>query len=131
MEESPRTPGRQLSTENQLGFLNKLKKLEEYGGSECGRAADVARMDEAASKIDCEMIFIEPMDWMGDVLSKPSGAVHCSNKACQIVIGAYDWNGTRCSCGCVVTPAFFIEKSKLLSKERAGAKIAKERGKRK
>ena len=46
---SPRTPGRAVPEANQINYLNKLKKLEEYAGNDAGRAAGIRLYNNSLS----------------------------------------------------------------------------------
>lgn len=68
----------------------------------------VAAADEAAATLSCDHVFVEPLQWMGELRGR-SGALHCPNAKCAKQLGVYDWTGLSCSCNAVVTPAFCID----------------------
>jgi dual specificity phosphatase 12 len=62
---------------------------------------------------ECAHFFLEPQDWMQSTLDKSEleGKLECPK--CSSKVGAYAWQGMRCSCGIWVTPCFSVGKSKV------------------
>ncbi|XP_025921291.1 dual specificity protein phosphatase 12 [Apteryx rowi] len=60
----------------------------------------------------CTSYFIEPVQWMEPVLlGVMEGQLLCPK--CTSKLGSFSWRGEQCSCGCWVTPAFQIHKSRV------------------
>jgi dual specificity phosphatase 12 len=61
----------------------------------------------------CSNYFVEPVSWMRNELSKGTleGKLACAK--CQAKLGAYHWQGQKCSCGVWVTPAFMIQRARV------------------
>ncbi|CBZ54589.1 hypothetical protein NCLIV_050170 [Neospora caninum Liverpool] len=56
-----------------------------------------------AKQRSCNMYFVEPMAWMGDVQGELTG------KLCKAKLGAWSWIGLPCNCGQWRSPAFQIQ----------------------
>lgn len=65
------------------------------------------------SQSTCSHYFMEPLKWMEPELSKQEleGKFACPN--CEMKIGAYNWRGSRCSCGKWVTPAIHLQTNRV------------------
>ncbi|KAJ1498339.1 dual specificity phosphatase 12 [Coelomomyces lativittatus] len=68
----------------------------------------------------CSVYNVSPKPWMHEELSHQSisGKILCSHimkngTACGLKLGEYHWQGSTCSCGKWMSPAFFIPKSKV------------------
>jgi hypothetical protein len=61
----------------------------------------------------CAHFFLEPQDWMQQTIDQGEleGKLECPK--CTSKVGAYAWQGMRCSCGVWVTPCFSLAKSKV------------------
>ena len=61
----------------------------------------------------CAHFFLEPQDWMQSTIDQGEldGKLECPK--CSSKVGAYAWQGMRCSCGKWVTPCFSLGKSKI------------------
>jgi dual specificity phosphatase 12 len=61
----------------------------------------------------CAHFFLEPQDWMQSTIDQGDldGKLECPK--CSSKVGAYAWQGMRCSCGMWVTPCFSLGKSKV------------------
>lgn len=55
----------------------------------------------------CTSVFVEPMEWMGD-LEGQTGRLSCGNPSCKQKLGGFSWHGLPCSCGQWQSPAFQI-----------------------
>ncbi|GAB1599121.1 dual specificity protein phosphatase 12-like [Argonauta hians] len=68
--------------------------------------------DSEKNKTICsESLFIEPVQWMADVVSNQSGKLTCPK--CLAKLGSFIWCGEKCPCGVWVAPAFHIQKNKV------------------
>ncbi|KAF9887873.1 tyrosine protein phosphatase yvh1 [Aspergillus nanangensis] len=85
------------------------------------------------SSTDCAHIFLHPLTWMRSSLfpngasdeeeespygSRPedaplSGRLTCPNTVCGFNVGKFAWQGTQCSCGDWVVPAFSLAKARV------------------
>lgn len=72
------------------------------------QSASVKQHKEKGEEVICTSLFVEPMDWMGDV-SQPRGKLACGNVRCKQKLGNYSWHGLPCSCGEWLCPAFQIQ----------------------
>ncbi|GMM52350.1 tyrosine protein phosphatase [Starmerella bacillaris] len=61
----------------------------------------------------CQHFFLEPVEWMRPELEKSALEGRFSCHSCNRKVGAYYWQGSRCSCGTWVTPAFKLSKDKV------------------
>jgi dual specificity phosphatase 12 len=63
----------------------------------------------------CGHFFTHPLLWMKSTLEQGQleGRLNCPNSNCGQNVGKYAWQGTTCSCGRWVTPAFSILKSRV------------------
>lgn len=61
----------------------------------------------------CQHHFIEPVEWMRDELEKGEleGKLMCPK--CDKKVGAYLWQGSKCSCGVWVTPSIKLSRAKV------------------
>lgn len=61
----------------------------------------------------CMHFFVEPVAWMRPELEKGQleGKLQCPRCSCRV--GAYHWQGMKCSCGTWVTPAISLQKSRV------------------
>lgn len=61
----------------------------------------------------CSHYFVEPLNWMKEEFSKGNleGKLLCFK--CQCKVGAYSWQGSRCSCGRWMVPAIHFQVSKV------------------
>ncbi|CAN6607494.1 tyrosine-protein phosphatase Yvh1p [Trichomonascus vanleenenianus] len=61
----------------------------------------------------CTSYYIEPVIWMKGELEKGllEGKLSCPK--CEAKLGAYHWQGSTCSCGVWVTPAFSIQRGRV------------------
>jgi len=60
----------------------------------------------SGSKI-CKQCFVEPMDWMGNIVPMDNGNLKCHG--CQKILGEFSWWLTPCvECTGKLTPAFRI-----------------------
>ncbi|PFH37252.1 hypothetical protein BESB_037100 [Besnoitia besnoiti] len=74
------------------------------------------RTDKAATKgiplpsqqKACNMVFVEPMDWMESV-REISGKIICPTERCKAKLGVWSWHGLPCNCGTWQSPAFQIQ----------------------
>eukprot|EP00347_Sterkiella_histriomuscorum_P016112 403354447 len=69
----------------------------------------------------CEFYYIQKKDWMsnsGNNIKDNSqkSTINCPNKSCNQIIGQQNWNGLKCSCGRLVSPAFQMLKSQICQK---------------
>ncbi len=62
---------------------------------------------------ECAHFFLEPLDWMQATIDKGDleGKLECPK--CSSKIGAYAWQGLRCSCGRWITPCFSLQKGRV------------------
>ncbi|CDH60414.1 dual specificity protein phosphatase 12 [Lichtheimia corymbifera JMRC:FSU:9682] len=66
----------------------------------------------AASRMQCSSYFIEPMEWMGNLLDgEVEGRIDCPK--CMSKLGQYNWAGAQCSCGRWITPAFMLHRKQV------------------
>ena len=66
----------------------------------------------AASRMQCSSYFIEPMEWMGNLLDgQVEGRIDCPK--CMSKLGQYNWAGAQCSCGRWITPAFMLHRKQV------------------
>lgn len=79
-------------------------------------ALTVVAADEAAAKLHCECVFVEPLQWMGR-LGGRSGPLRCPSECCGAELGYYDWTGSACTCGANVNPAFCVKLNKVWRKQ--------------
>lgn len=56
-------------------------------------------------------LFIEPVQWMADIVTKQDGKLSCPK--CVSKLGSFIWCGEKCPCGAWVAPAFHIQKGKV------------------
>ncbi|SMN22606.1 similar to Saccharomyces cerevisiae YIR026C YVH1 Protein phosphatase involved in vegetative growth at low temperatures, sporulation, and glycogen accumulation [Maudiozyma saulgeensis] len=78
------------------------------------KAANSNRViDIQESQDTCSHYFMEPLKWMEPELSKQEleGKLTCPN--CEMKVGAYNWKGSRCSCGKWVTPAIHLQSNRV------------------
>ncbi|CAD1785309.1 similar to Saccharomyces cerevisiae YIR026C YVH1 Protein phosphatase involved in vegetative growth at low temperatures, sporulation, and glycogen accumulation [Maudiozyma barnettii] len=78
------------------------------------KAANSNRViDIQESQNTCSHYFMEPLKWMEPELSKQEleGKLACPN--CEMKVGAYNWKGSRCSCGKWVTPAIHLQSNRV------------------
>lgn len=78
------------------------------------KAANSNRViDIQESQDTCSHYFMEPLKWMEPELSKQEleGKLACPN--CDMKVGAYNWKGSRCSCGKWVTPAIHLQSNRV------------------
>lgn len=61
---------------------------------------------DASELLPCALLFIEPMEWMGESVKGVEGKLMCPG--CKCKIGAFNWYGMQCSCGSWNSPAFTI-----------------------
>jgi len=64
------------------------------------------------SRLECDSYYVAPMSWMLGI-HKMSGDIQCPS--CFIVIGSWNWEPTKCSCLTSVTPAFKLDKFKVVA----------------
>jgi dual specificity phosphatase 12 len=60
--------------------------------------------------IQCNKIFMDRMEWMGDV-SELEGVLYCPK--CKTKVGGYKWDGEQCSCGVWIVPSIHVHKAKV------------------
>lgn len=62
---------------------------------------------------ECAHFFLEPLDWMQATIDQSNldGKLECPK--CSSKVGAYAWQGLRCSCGRWITPCFSLQKGKV------------------
>ncbi len=53
-------------------------------------AVEAVAADEAAAVLGCETVFVEPLQWMGELHGR-SGTLACPG--CSKQLGFYDWEG--------------------------------------
>lgn len=78
------------------------------------KAANSNRViDIQESQSTCSHYFMEPLRWMEPELSKQEleGKLACPN--CEMKVGAYNWKGSRCSCGKWVIPAIHLQTNRV------------------
>ncbi|EPR60296.1 dual-specificity protein phosphatase [Toxoplasma gondii RUB] len=56
----------------------------------------------------CNMAFVEPLTWMGDV-HEMTGKLLCPTERCKAKLGVWSWHGLPCNCGQWHCPAFQIQ----------------------
>ncbi|KEP63988.1 UNVERIFIED_CONTAM: dual-specificity protein phosphatase [Hammondia hammondi] len=56
----------------------------------------------------CNMVFVEPLTWMGDV-QELTGKLLCPTERCKAKLGVWSWHGLLCNCGQWHCPAFQIQ----------------------
>ncbi|XP_076833247.1 dual specificity protein phosphatase 12 [Brachyhypopomus gauderio] len=65
-----------------------------------------------ADQTECTSYFIEPVQWMEEVLlGVMDGQLLCPK--CNSKLGSFNWYGEQCSCGRWVTPAFQMHKNRV------------------
>lgn len=79
------------------------------------RAAGARRIiDIEESQDRCSHFFVEPLNWMKEELQgkqELEGKFSCPG--CSSKVGAYNWKGSRCSCGKWVVPAIHLQSNKV------------------
>lgn len=79
------------------------------------RAAGSRRIiDIQESQRNCSHFFVEPLKWMKEELQgkqELEGKFCCPN--CSSKVGAYNWKGSRCSCGKWMVPAIHLQTAKV------------------
>lgn len=79
------------------------------------RAAGARRIiDIEESQDRCSHFFVEPLNWMKEELQgkqELEGKFLCPG--CSSKVGAYNWKGSRCSCGKWVVPAIHLQSNKV------------------
>ncbi|SCU81097.1 LADA_0B11188g1_1 [Lachancea dasiensis] len=79
------------------------------------RAAGGRRIiDIQQSQEMCSHFFVEPLNWMKDELQgkqELEGKFSCFH--CSAKVGAYNWKGSRCSCGKWMVPAIYLQNAKV------------------
>ncbi|SCV02365.1 LANO_0F17238g1_1 [Lachancea nothofagi CBS 11611] len=79
------------------------------------RAAGGKRIiDIQQSQEMCSHFFVEPLNWMKQELrgkQELEGKFSCPT--CTSKVGAYNWKGSRCSCGKWMIPAIYLRSAKL------------------
>lgn len=88
---------------NTAGVTKSSRKWNQTGASE---GAD------GCGDTGCTSIFVEPMQWMGD-LEGQTGRLLCGNQRCKQKLGAFSWHGLPCSCGQWQSPAFQMHCAKI------------------
>ncbi|SCU88596.1 LAME_0E00474g1_1 [Lachancea meyersii CBS 8951] len=71
-------------------------------------------VDIQQSQDMCSHYFVEPLNWMKDELQgkqELEGKFSCPN--CSSKVGAYNWKGSRCSCGKWMVPAIYLQDAKV------------------
>lgn len=66
-----------------------------------------ARLPDDKEETECSSMFVEPMQWMGE-LEGQTGKLVCGNARCRQKLGGFSWHGLPCSCGQWQSPAFQI-----------------------
>lgn len=72
----------------------------------------VISVQSAAST--CSHYFVEPLNWMKDDLQNSQeleGKFQCPK--CDTKVGAFNWKGSRCSCGKWMVPAIHLQRAKV------------------
>eukprot|EP01029_Cantina_marsupialis_P013785 TRINITY_DN304_c0_g3_i1.p1 TRINITY_DN304_c0_g3~~TRINITY_DN304_c0_g3_i1.p1 ORF type:complete len:672 (+),score=108.24 TRINITY_DN304_c0_g3_i1:473-2488(+) len=102
-------------------FRVQMEKLQSNidDGGKVDRLEKLTEADRHASQLcsACEFIHIEPIPWMSvDRLTQDSGVICCPNPECGStrIIGQFNWFGSRCSCGQMVTPAFRLHRKHIV-----------------
>ncbi|XP_029651563.2 dual specificity protein phosphatase 12 [Octopus sinensis] len=76
------------------------------------KLSNLRKSDSEKNKVTCkESLFVEPVQWMADVVTNQSGKLTCPK--CLAKIGSFIWCGEKCPCGSWVAPAFHIQKNKV------------------
>ena len=71
-------------------------------------------VDIQESQTVCSHFFVEPLNWMKEELQgkqELEGKFSCPG--CSSKVGAYNWKGSRCSCGKWVIPAIHLQTNKV------------------
>ncbi|CEP62198.1 tyrosine protein phosphatase YVH1 LALA0_S04e10066g [Lachancea lanzarotensis] len=71
-------------------------------------------VDIQQSQDMCSHYFVEPLNWMKEELQgkqELEGKFSCPN--CSSKVGAYNWKGSRCSCGKWMVPAIYLQNAKV------------------
>jgi dual specificity phosphatase 12 len=71
-----------------------------------------AKGQESVAMNQCQHIFLEPLAWMKGVEEGPVEGKLCCPK-CDVKLGLFNWVGSRCACGAFVSPAFYVQASKV------------------
>ncbi|KAI9136789.1 hypothetical protein BKA69DRAFT_1033241, partial [Paraphysoderma sedebokerense] len=63
----------------------------------------------------CGSYFIVPPPWLTTekLHGEVEGKIDCPTVTCKAKLGSFRWQGSQCSCGKWVTPAFMIAKRKV------------------
>lgn len=99
-----------LATSHQLIIHEPLNK------DQTGKLHQMTRNGMAFdSSVDqqCTSYFIEPVKWMKGELEqgKLEGKLNCPK--CNSKLGAYHWQGAKCSCGVWVTPGISLQRGRV------------------
>ena len=88
------------------------------------RKGDARGVGPGGGGWQCTSLFVEPIAWMGDALhdGAVSGKLACPK--CAGRLGAFNWAGEQCGCGCWVTPAFQLHVSRVDVLPGAAAGVA-------
>lgn len=57
---------------------------------------------------ECNSYFIEPIEWMKNIINQNNGKIFCPENNCNCHIGDWDWEGIPCSCLSIIRPSFRI-----------------------
>lgn len=69
-------------------------------------------MKELEPEVCTKTFFVEPIQWMKEVVHNVEGKLYCPS--CKSKIGCFNWAmASRCPCGAQVSPSFYLVPSKI------------------
>lgn len=112
MGSSSQAVGNFLVLQEQAAFSDPVDLLADKIRSASFSDKSSSDKEKETPKVCNKMYFVEPLVWMKDVLNNVQGRLYCPK--CNNKLGSFNWiMASKCPCGSVVSPAFYLVPSKV------------------